>query len=60
MQLENLFQVGEDVPNVSRRQDGFFGEPLVEDMVQHSQHPYMSTFRVKELWKQTSTVRQSR
>lgn len=53
MQLQNLFQIGENILDVSRRQDGVFGELLVENVVQNLQHPYMCTLCVKQLCRHT-------
>lgn len=52
MQLQNLFQIGENILDVSRRQDGVFGELLVENVVQNLQHSYMCTLCVKQLCRQ--------
>lgn len=49
VQLQDLFQVGEDVLDVSRRQDGLFGELLVEHQVQHPQHADVRTLSINEL-----------
>lgn len=48
MQLQYLLQVGEDVLDVSRRQEGLFGQFLVENVVQNSQHSDMCTLCVKQ------------
>lgn len=49
MQLKNLLQICENVLDVSRRQDGLFGELLVENVVQNSKHPDVCTLCVKQL-----------
>ena len=49
MQLQNLFQVGENVFDVSRRKDCIFGKLLIEDIIQNFQHPHVCTLRVKQL-----------
>lgn len=54
MQLQNLLQVGEDVLDVSRREDALFGKLLVEDVVQNSQHPHVCTLRVEQLCGQNA------
>lgn len=56
MQLNNVPQVGEYVLDVGRRQYGLSGELLVEDVIQHFEHPQVGPLSVEQLCRHRPTA----